>query len=155
MIRRRFSALAGDQSGGVLVEFATISPFVGLLLIGLLQVGTLFHAHSAVRSSLGEGARFATLYRTPAPGNAWDGPSAAEICGRLTSTINSLGNANITSLTIQRATNGTAHALALTVAYNVDLDFLFFSQSAALSSTRQVYVRNQPSFGSPTYACTV
>ena len=155
MIRRRFAHLLGDEAGGTAIEFAMVAPVLAFLIVGLIQVGTLFHAHAAMRGSLGEGARMATLFRTPATPTGWAGPSATEICNRVASTVGSLGNADITSLTLERGTNGTANALTLSMSYNVDLDFILFSQSPTLTLTRRAYVRTQPNFGSPAFACTV
>lgn len=145
--------LRHDERGGVLVEFASVAPILALLAVGLLQVSMLLYASAAMRTALGEGARTARLYRTPATATSWAGPTATEICNRVTSTVTSLGNADITGLTLTRETNGTANGLTLAMSYNVDLDFIFFTLSPTLSSSRRAYLRSQPNFGSPAYAC--
>jgi Flp pilus assembly protein TadG len=156
MRRRRLPMhLLQHQGGGTAVEFAIVAPVLAFLIVGLIQVGTLFHAHASMRASLSEGARMATLYRPPATPAGWAGPTAAEICGRVTGSVAPLGNADITALTLERTTNGTANALNLAMSYNVDLDFILFSQSPTLTASRRVYVRTQPSFGSPAFACTI
>ncbi len=155
MSRRSLVRLLGHESGGTVVEFAIVAPVLAFLIVGLIQVGTLFHAHAAMRGSLAEGARMATLYRTPATANSWAGPSAAEICSRITGAIGPIGNAEITALTLERTTNGSANALNLSMSYNVDLDFILFSQSPTLTLSRRAYVRSQPNFGSPAFACSV
>jgi Flp pilus assembly protein TadG len=152
---RPLASLPGHQGGNTIIEFAIVAPVLAFLIIGLIQVGTLFHAHAAMRGSLAEGARMATLYRTPATANSWAGPSATEICNRVTGSIAPIGNAEITALTLERTTNGSANALSLSISYNVDLDFILFSQSPTLTLSRRAYVRSQPDFGSPAFACTV
>lgn len=149
--------LLKDARGSALIEFAFVSPVIISAIIGALQVSTLLHASAAMRSALGEGARMATLYRAPASVGAWAGPTAADICNKTEGAINSLGNAEITALTLTRVSNGTspniAYGLQLAVSYNVDLNWAFFTTSPTLTSTRRVYLRTQPDFGATAFNC--
>lgn len=153
MKKLSINRLFQDARGSALIEFAFVSPVIILLLVGALQVSMLLYANAAMRSALGEGARTATLYRAPATPTSWAGPTATEVCNRVTNAMLSLGNADITALTLTRAANGTANALQLAVSYNVDLNFVFFTTSPTLTSTRRVYVRSQPDFGDPAHSC--
>jgi hypothetical protein len=52
---------AGAQA---LTELAMLMPLIALLLIGLLELGFLLHAHVQVTAAAREGARAASLYRS-------------------------------------------------------------------------------------------
>jgi Flp pilus assembly protein TadG len=155
-VRKLFrQRLLREEKGGTLVEFAIVGPTVVLLAVGLLQMGMLFYASATMRSAVGDGARMARLYRTPATATSYAGPTSTEICSRVTSRIRSMRNATITSLTLTKASNGTAHALSIAVNYSVALHFAFFSRTVPLSTSRQVYLSSEPSFGNPVVSCPV
>lgn len=155
MLRHATRRLASDASGGAAMEFAFVAPVLIVLIVGALQISALLYARATVRSALGDGARMATLYRAPTGGAAWAGPTAAEICTRVTSRLRSMANANLTGLSLASATNGTANALVLAATYNVNLNFIVFTRSSALTAGRRVYVKTQPNFGDPAHACTI
>ena len=144
-----------DQKGATLVEFAIVSPVVVLLAVGLLQMGMLFYASATMRSAIGDGARFARLYRTPATPTGWAGPTSTDICTRIRERLVSMRNATITSLTLTKAANGTSNALSIAVNYDVALHFAFFSTTVPLSTSRRVYVINPPNFGDPAVSCSL
>ncbi len=56
-IARRLRPLRGDERGGVLVEFAVLSPVLIILLLGILQFGMLFSVHSTMLNAARETAR--------------------------------------------------------------------------------------------------
>jgi Flp pilus assembly protein TadG len=144
--------LRANSRGSAVVEFAFASPLIVAVIFGALQVSMLLYANGTMRSALGEGARFATTYRTPATATGWAGPTATQICTRVEERISSMQNAEITALTLTRGTNGGADALTLAMSYNVDLDWIFFTTSPTLTETRRVYVQSQPDFGD-TFNC--
>lgn len=157
MTIRSRKRLLTDLKGSALVEFAAVSPVIIMVIFGAMQVSMLLYANATMRRALGEGARMATLYRTPPSATAWAGPTAAEICDKTEGAIKSFGNAEITGLTLTRVSNGTApsiaHGLQLVVNYNVDIDWIFFTTSPTLTSTRRVYLRTQPDFGATAFNC--
>jgi Flp pilus assembly protein TadG len=53
--RRR--ARVGDERGAVAVEFALIFPVLVLLLVGIIEFGTMFNAQLLVQGAAREGAR--------------------------------------------------------------------------------------------------
>jgi Flp pilus assembly protein TadG len=142
-----------DERGSAVVEFAFASPLIVAAIFGALQVSMLLHANGTMRSALGEGARFATIYRTPATATGWAGPTANQICDRVEQRVSSMQNTEITALTLTRTTNGSANALTLDISYNIDLDWIFFTTSPTLTETRRVYVQSLPDFGETAFNC--
>lgn len=55
-----------NSDGATVVEFALTLPFLVTMLYAIMQFGIFFFATANMQHMLGEGARFATLFPTPA-----------------------------------------------------------------------------------------
>lgn len=61
VLQSRPAAVASDERGGVLVEFALLAPAFITLLVGVVQVGLHIQNSNAVRNLASDGARFAVI----------------------------------------------------------------------------------------------
>jgi Flp pilus assembly protein TadG len=132
-VRRLFGKLRRDRRGVTAIEFALIAPFFIFLIVGVLQLGGYFYAHSALRNAVSEGARYATIFprpttaqvvswieaRRPPAGGTWGTPSVAY--------AQDSGSGN------WRAT--------ITMTYTTSFDFILYKwTNVQLTYTRQAYV---------------
>ena len=62
------------QRGVVAVELAIILPLFGILLLGIIEVGSLARDHQVLQNAAREGARFSSL-----PANRTDQPDGATV----------------------------------------------------------------------------
>jgi Flp pilus assembly protein TadG len=139
MIRRApvLKRLREDERGLGAVEFALIIPVFFLLIFGIMQMGTLFYAHAALRNAVSEGARFATIH--PRPSNQ-------QIIDRI--------RANRADMVASRFTNPvvtvvqespTTWRADISMSYTVPVNFMFFNTPVVLSYSRRTYVYPPPS----------
>lgn len=63
---RLYRQLRRDESGATVIEMAFALPLLIMFLWAIFQFGLVFRANSGIQHALGEGARFATLFPTPA-----------------------------------------------------------------------------------------
>jgi Flp pilus assembly protein TadG len=63
---KRALRLLRDPSGATIIEFAFGFPILIVLIWMIYQFGLVFRANSGIQHALGEGARLATLWPTPA-----------------------------------------------------------------------------------------
>lgn len=87
--RRPWRARARGQRGAVAVEFALIFPVLVLLVLGIIEFGTGYHAWDATQNAAREGARLGAV-----------DPSLSEITDRVRGTTSFLNQADLT-VTIQ------------------------------------------------------
>ncbi len=85
MIRRRKKTTKDSERGAVLVEFALISPFLFIILFGIIDFGWAFTQVLDTRHAAREGARLAAVDFQPTADVGADQTDliVAEICGRL------------------------------------------------------------------------
>ena len=57
-----------DDRGAAMIEMAFALPIFIMMVWMLVQLGFVFRATSGMQHALGEGARFATIWPTPTPG---------------------------------------------------------------------------------------
>jgi Flp pilus assembly protein TadG len=125
---RHLRRLRRNENGVGAVEFALIAPLLLTFIIGVAQLGTLFMANAGLRSSVAEGARYASIY--PRPLND-------QIIARINERLVGLRSEHITGPTITTAADGSS--ITITMSYAVPLDFIFFQTSpVTLSETRVV-----------------
>jgi len=55
-----------DERGAAAIEMAFALPALIIIIWAIIQLGLVFRALAGIQHSLGEGARFATLFPTPA-----------------------------------------------------------------------------------------
>jgi Flp pilus assembly protein TadG len=65
-LTRLFARLRRDRSGTTTIEIAIILPVLLMFVFGIMQMGMIFQGQAGMAHALGEGARLATIYPTPA-----------------------------------------------------------------------------------------
>lgn len=118
-----------DESGGTLSEFAIISPFLFLILIGIIEFSILLYDKAMITNASREGARAGIVFSHPDP------ISDAEI----TNVVNNYCSTYLISFgagsapprtDINRAGDNPGDPLVVTVHY--EFRFLVFSNFVAL-----------------------
>ena len=131
---RRVSDLLRNRRGAAALEFAFAAPILFVFIIGIAQLGILFFANSGLKSAVGEGARFATIY--PKPSNE-------AIVTRITSRRFGLDPAYLTTPTVTECTVGPRPCLDIEMSYAAPIDFLFFqTPPVTLVEKRRVFVQS-------------
>ena len=131
------SRLSQDQRGVGAVEFALVAPVLFLFVIGIAELGTLFFANSGLKSAVGEGARYATIYPRP---------TDAEILAVVNDRRFGLNPKHVVAPTLTRCVvSPQRHCIDLQMSYNVPLNFIFFKGPAVtLTERRRAYVHAPP-----------
>jgi Flp pilus assembly protein TadG len=124
--------LRKDKKGVGAVEFALILPLLILIIVGIAQMGIMYFAHAGLRNLVSEGARFASI--SPRP-------TDAAIKARINQGGFGLVPANLRPATIEYGnTNGNQWA-DITVRYNVQLNFIFWSPTPFdIEEKRRVFI---------------
>lgn len=126
-----FSRWHLGSKGAAAVDFAFAAPIALTMMIGILQLGTLFQANAGLKQAVESGARFATLYPNP---------SDSAIIAKASASQYGLVSSRITGPSIVHGTTGGAKYIELTMSYAVPINFIFFQTSAVtLSHTRRAY----------------
>jgi Flp pilus assembly protein TadG len=132
MIKRR--NLHADQDGTAIIEMAIAVPVLTLFIYGIFVVGQLFQASAGMQHALGEAARYATIYPTPADADLKT-KMAAKKFGTASGTLGELQIANGGG----DATGPAYKDLSLT--YSQPTDFLFFNgPNVSITRTKRVYL---------------
>lgn len=132
MIGRRIKR---SEHGSATVEMALTLPILLVMIYGIFQIGAIMAANAGMQHALGEGARYATIYPTPA-----DNLIKARVQAKIFGT-------RVGSFTVSDPTTGydSTGKIALTktlaVTYTVTPNFLFFSSpSITLNRSKVVYL---------------
>ena len=122
-----FRKIRRNEDGSAAIEMAIAVPVLITMIYGLFRFGLLYEANAGMSHALGEGARYATLYPTPAD---------ATIKTRMENALFGAGYGNfVVSDPASDATSKT-----LTITYTTPLNFLFFSvPNVTLTRTKKVY----------------
>jgi Flp pilus assembly protein TadG len=122
---------AKDENGGTLSEFAIISPFLFLLLFGIIEFSILLHDRAIIINASREGARAGIVFNHPNPISDTDIQQVVtNYCGNYLISFGSGSTPPIT--TISRA--GTAAGDQLTVTVDYTYQFLVFTNLLSLVS---------------------
>ena len=122
--------LCRDKRAVSTVEMALTLPILVVFLYGIFQVGAIMAADAGMQHGLGEGARMATLFPTPADG---------AITSRITAKSFSVDVGAFTAPTITTSANGKYKDMSIT--YTVTPNFLFFNGPAVtMTRTKRVYL---------------
>ncbi len=125
-----FRKLLRDPRGMAAVEFALALPVLIIFIYGIFVVGMVFMASAGIHHSLGEAARYATIFPTPTDN---------QIQARINETIFGVGNGTLSTPTI--ATNATDHHKTISLSYSQPTDFIFFpGPTISITQSKQVYV---------------
>ncbi len=122
--------LAADREGSAAIEFAIAVPVLVLFMWGIFQMAIVYRANAGMQHALGEAARHATIFPTPAD---------SEIQSRITSGKFGLDNGTWSTATI--TTNTVAKTKVIEVTYSQPTDFLFFQgPTVTLTRSKLVYL---------------
>ena len=128
---RRLRRMWSDRRGVGLIEFAFAAPILLVGIVGATQLGTLFFANAGLRSSVAEGARFATVF--PQPTNA-------EIIAKMASKRFGPKAAVAATPVITSGTTDAAGWVQISQTSTVSMDFVFFDKTVVLTETRRAFV---------------
>ena len=126
--------LRRDEKGTAVIEMAIALPVLTLFIYGIFVVGQLFQASAGMQHALGEAARFATIYPTPA-----DSEIQAKIAAKKFGT----SGGTLGALQISNGGGGGAGDpyKDLSLTYSQPTDFLFFDgPTVTLTRTKRVYL---------------
>jgi Flp pilus assembly protein TadG len=125
--------LREDQRGGAIIEFAFALPVLITLLIGILQSGLMLYAKSGMRHGIGEGVRYAKVYRSA---------EQATVLNKVRGAAYGVEASGIRSLTFQRTTTtGGEEVATITMTYQPNSYIPFVRHlPITLSETRTVYL---------------
>jgi Flp pilus assembly protein TadG len=122
--------LATDARGLSAIEFSIAAPVLISLIWGMFQISLLMEANAGVQNSLGQAARYATIYPTP---------TDTQISSRITSSRFGGGYGSWSTPTI--TTDAAANTKTITVSYTQPLNFLFFNgPTVTLTKTKIVHL---------------
>ena len=120
------------EKGAAAIEMAFALPILLLFVYGIFQLGVILQANAGMQHALGEGARLATLFPTPA-----DNAIVTRMSDRMFGL--NVGTFSTPTVTIP-ATSVCTNCRLLTVNYTVTPNFLFFNGPAiTITRTKQVY----------------
>ena len=121
-----------EESGAAVVEMALSLPILLLMIYGMFQVGVIMAADAGMQHALGEGARMATLYPTPAD---------ASIKSKMESKVFGMYIGTYTIADPVTVSAAPTKYKDLSVSYTVTPNFLFFNGPAiTLNRSKRVYL---------------
>jgi Flp pilus assembly protein TadG len=122
-----------DQRGAAALEFALAAPLLLMFILGITQLGLLFFANAGLRSSVAEGARYATIYPRP---------TDEQIKAKMTQSRFGIDPALVTGPTLTHGTSDGAQYLDISMSYATPLDFVFIeTPPITISVTRRAFVQ--------------
>jgi hypothetical protein len=128
---RSFLGIGGDRRGVGLIEFAFAAPILLAGIIGAAQLGTLFFANAGLRSSVAEGARYATTYPQP---------TDSQIIERMASKRFGPRAAVAGTPLITSGVADSAGWIQISQTSSVSMNFIFFQKTVILTETRRAFV---------------
>ncbi|MBA2771419.1 MAG: pilus assembly protein [Sphingomonas sp.] len=131
---RSLHKLLDDVRGVTIIEFAIALPVLVTFIWGIFQIGLLFMAYAGMQHALGQAARFATIYPTPANDSIKTKVAANKF---------GTGNGTLEPLSIVEGTSGGTgpQYKTLSLTYRQPLNFLFFQgPNVTLTQSKRVYV---------------
>jgi Flp pilus assembly protein TadG len=130
---RTIRLLHRDQRGGAIIEFAFALPIMVTFLIGILQSSLMLYAKSGMRHGVGEGVRFAKVFR--------DAEDVA-VLNKVRGAAFGVQASRIKTLTFQRSTSANGEDLATIAMTYEPSSFIPFVPRLpiTLSETRTLYL---------------
>lgn len=121
--------LLRNERGATMVELAFAFPILVIMMWMLVQAGLMFRANSGIQHSLGQGARFATLYPTP---------SDSDIREKMEDAVYGIGPGTFATSVSDVAADGYKD---LTVTYRQETDLLLLpGPTINIRETKRVWV---------------
>jgi len=142
--------LGQNESGAAVIEMAIALPVLISIIWGIVQFGLLFQASAGMQHALGEAARLATLFPTPADSEI-TAKVAAKKFGTSRGTLSALQIDNMWSNGQSTCSTSGPNASAscvlqyktLTLTYSQPMNFLFFQgPPVTLTRSKRVYIPN-------------
>lgn len=126
---KTLSRLWADDTGATIVEIAFALPVFLTFIWAVVQLGLVFRANAGIQNALGEGARFATLFPTPAD---------SDITARMMATVDGIGPGTFTPTLVS---NTTQRYRDLTVTYSQPTDLIMFrGPTIVITRRKRVWV---------------
>ncbi len=122
------SNLRRDENGATVIEMAIALPVLVTFIYGIFQLGVIFQANAGMQHALGEGARYATIWPTPAD---------AAIKSKVSAEV--FGTKNGTFTVADPVTNADA-SKTLSVTFSMPTNFLMFKgPNVNVTRSKKVY----------------
>lgn len=126
-----FREIGADRHGATAVEFALCIPVLLTVILGILQLSTMFFAHAGLQQAVQSGARYATIYPVP---------TDSQIIAKVNGNRYGLDPARITGPTLSHGTSNGVNYVDLTMSYSVPLNVAFVQAgSLTLSQSQRAY----------------
>lgn len=132
-------AILSDHEGSAAIEFAIAIPILIMMMWGMFQVSLLLEANAGVEQALGEGARYATIYKTATNAR----PTNDEILNKITAAKFGVAGGTWQTPTINTANETADGYITINVEYDVPTDFLFFQgPNVSITKSKRVYTQS-------------
>ncbi len=131
---KRLAKLRRQEAGAAAIEMAIALPVLVFLIYGIFEAAMLFYARAGMQHGIGEGARLATIFPTPAD---------SAVSTRVSEKLFGMSGAKtgFPTVTVTPNTTTTPRSRTITVVYKKDVNFLFLAtREITLSESKTVYV---------------
>lgn len=131
---RLLANLRRDKRGAAVIEMAFALPALIIMMWVIIQLGLVFRAMSGIQHGLGEGARMATVYKSP-------NYTSSEIQTKIRETVYGIGPGSFTIPTPVSGTADGANYLDLKVTYRQQTDLLLLrGPLITVSRSKRVWI---------------
>lgn len=126
--------LRRDERGAAAIETAIALPVLVFIIYGIFESALLFRASAGMQHGIGEGARLATIFPTPA---------AATVSTKVTDGMFGMqdAKANFPQVSVVAGNTTTQKWFTIGVIYKKDVSFMFLpSRTVTINHSKRVYV---------------
>ncbi len=126
--------LRANDRGSATVEMAIALPVLVAIIYGIFQAALLLLASAGMQHGIGEGARLATIYPTPA---------SATITTKVTNSLFGMQDAQTgyPQVSVAKDASATQQWYTIAVSYRKDVSFLFLpSRTVTINHSKRVYI---------------
>lgn len=141
-----------SERGAALVEMALITPFLVLLLLGLIEFGWLFSQNLDIKHGAREAARLISLNEDPGGAGTQSESIVADVCGRMDLFPGTEITLARTSTTVDSAASAT---VTIAAGQNTLTGFLDWAipPSMEISSTVETRLQKEADWANHTGSC--
>ena len=130
-----FKRIKRNEDGAAVIEMAFALPILVLILWMIVQLGLAFRAMSGIQHALGEGARLATI---------WPSPATGTIETKMEAAVYGIGPGDFNVTPPVAGTEDGSDYLDLEVTYTQETDLLLFpGPTISVSRSKRVWVAEQ------------
>lgn len=130
-------SLLRNDRGTATIEMAICLPVLVVMLWGIFQIGIAFQASAGMQHALGEGARLATICKSPTARGVCTSATNNEIKAVIADKAYGTG---VGTFTVPDVEEGVGYRV-LKVNFTMPMNFLFFNgPNVTLEQTKRVYV---------------